>query len=108
MTSVSIYVITTPIVLNVRQTQCFFKIYISEIKPESLEIKTEPELAQVSADQFHGECSLATTRMFFRKHSGLAVNREMMAEIEKIAGYERADSINTRIAMLLPPRHLGF
>lgn len=84
---------------------------------------------QVSADQFEGKRSLATTRMFlfdicermfarrdpvmaerFRealrnakdRETMLAASREMLEEIEKIAGHERADSISERIAMLLP------
>ncbi len=32
----------------------------------------------------------------------LAASRQMLEEIEKIAGHERADSISERIAMLLP------
>lgn len=104
--------------------------YLSEIEPEIFALDAEPEPIKVSADQFQGKRSLATTRMFLfdicermfsRKNTGLAisfrdalrnardresmlaVSREMMAEIEKIAGYERADSISARIAMLLPP-----
>ena len=84
---------------------------------------------QVSADSFEGKRSLATTRMFlfdmgermfarrnpalaeqFReglrnakdRESMLAVSREMMVQIEAVAGHERADSIAERIAMLLP------
>ena len=82
-----------------------------------------------SADSFEGKRSLATTRMFlfdicermfarrapllaeqFRealrnakdRETMLAVSRDMLAEIEKAAGPERADSISGRIAMLLP------
>lgn len=91
-----------------------------------------PETTQavkVSADQFEGKRSLATTRMFlfdicermfarrnpemaelFReslrnakdRDTMLAVSREMIGEIETIAGHERADSISERLAMLLP------
>jgi len=84
---------------------------------------------QVAADQFEGKRSLATTRMFlfdicermfarrdpvmaerFRealrnakdRESMLTASRDMIEEIEKIAGHERADSISERIAMLLP------
>lgn len=84
---------------------------------------------QVSADQFEGKRSLATTRMFlfdicermfarrnpqmaerFRealrnakdRETMLTASREMIEQIEKIAGHERADSISERIAMLLP------
>lgn len=82
------------------------------------------------ADTFEGKRSLATTRMFlfdmgermfarrapgraahFRealrqardRDSMLAVARDMLAEIEELAGHERADSLAERIAMLLPP-----
>ena len=88
-----------------------------------------PALAS-AADSFEGKRSLATTRMFlfdicermfarrdplmagmFRealraakdRDSMLAAGRDMLAEIEKAAGPERADSISERIAMLLPP-----
>ncbi|CAN5405563.1 hypothetical protein BH10PSE16_BH10PSE16_20200 [soil metagenome] len=91
-----------------------------------------PKTAQalkVSADQFEGKRSLATTRMFlfdicermfarrnpamaerFRealrnakdRQTMLAVSRDMIDEIEKVAGHERADSISERLAMLLP------
>jgi hypothetical protein len=84
---------------------------------------------QVSADPFEGKRSLATTRMFlfdicermfarrdpvmaerFRealrnardRETMLTASREMLEEIEKIAGHERADSLSERIAMLLP------
>lgn len=82
-----------------------------------------------SADAFEGKRSLATTRMFlfdlcermfarrspvmaesFRqalrhakdRETMLAVSRDMIEEIEKVAGHERADSISERLAMLLP------
>lgn len=88
-----------------------------------------PMSAPQSADQFEGKRSLATARMFlfdlvermftrrapemaekFRealrnardRESMLTAAREMIAEIEAIAGHERADSISERIAMLLP------
>ena len=88
---------------------------------------TQP--VQVSADTFEGKRSLATTRMFLfdmcermfaRRNPALAeafreglrnakdrvsmltVSREMMVQIEAVAGHERADSIAERIAMLLP------
>lgn len=84
----------------------------------------------VAADSFDGKRSLATTRMFLfdicermfarrdpalaerfrealrqaRDRDGmLAAGRDMIAEIEKVAGHERADSISERVAMLLPP-----
>jgi hypothetical protein len=86
--------------------------------------------APPSADAFEGKRSLATTRMFlfdicermfarrdpamaehFRealrqardRDRMLTAGREMIAEIERVAGPERADSISERIAMLLPP-----
>lgn len=88
-----------------------------------------PPPAPVAADRFEGKRSLATTRMFlfdlcermfarrdpaqaerFRemlrrsrdRASMLAASREILAEVERIAGGERADSIGERIAMLLP------
>jgi hypothetical protein len=91
---------------------------------------TSPAAPPPSADAFEGKRSLATTRMFlfdicermfvrrdpalatrFRdalreardRESMLAASREMIVEIERIAGHERADSISERIAMLLPP-----
>ncbi len=89
---------------------------------------------QHATDQFEGKRSLATTRMFlfdlgermftrrdpvlaeqFRENlrnakdrqSMLTAGREMLAEIERIAGYERADAISERIAMLLPEEDLS-
>ena len=83
-----------------------------------------------AADAFEGKRSLATTRMFLfdicermfarrdpalaerlrealrnakDRDAMLAESRLMLEEIEKIAGFERADSIAERIAMLLPP-----
>ncbi len=87
------------------------------------------QTAAVSADSFEGKRSLATVRMFlfdisermfsrrapelaiqFRealrnakdRESMLAVSREMLGEVERIAGADRADSISERLAMLLP------
>jgi hypothetical protein len=87
------------------------------------------QVTKVSADQFEGKRSLATTRMFlfdicermfarrnpqlaelFRealrqakdRDTMLAVSRDMIGEIEIVAGHERADSISERLAMLLP------
>jgi hypothetical protein len=104
----------------------------SKPTPAQLQNFPSPETTQaiqVSADQFEGKRSLATTRMFlfdicermfarrdpvmaerFRealrnakdRETMLAASREMIEEIEKIAGHERADSISERIAMLLP------
>ena len=99
--------------------------------PAPLEVPTQPAamIAPQSTDQCEGKRSLATARMFlfdlvermftrrspelaeqFRealrnardRDSMLAAAREMIAEIEAIAGHERADSISERIAMLLP------
>ena len=83
----------------------------------------------VSVDLFEGKRSMATTRMFlfdicdrlfarrdpvladrFREALRQAKDREtmldaarvMIAEIEAVAGHERADSISERIAMLMP------
>jgi hypothetical protein len=95
-----------------------------------LEANPKPTQPSVAADAFNGKRSLATTRMFlfdicermfvkrapeqaehFRealrdardKESMLAVGHLLIAEIEQLAGKERADSIAERIAMLLPP-----
>lgn len=92
--------------------------------------KAEPEQpVAAAADRFDGKRSLATTRMFlfdicermfarrnpagaerFRealrcakdREAMLSVSRDIIEEIEKIAGHERADSISERLAMLLP------
>lgn len=91
---------------------------------------TEAVTPALSADNFEGKRSLATTRMFlfdicermfvrrdperaeaFRealrnakdRESMLAAARDMISAVEDIAGHERADSISERIAMLLPP-----
>lgn len=83
-----------------------------------------------AADAFEGKRSLATTRMFLfdicermfarrdpalaerlrealrnakDRDAMLAESRLMLEEIEKVAGFERADSVAERIAMLLPP-----
>lgn len=106
------------------------------LTPAQLQNFPSPETTQaiqVAADQFEGKRSLATTRMFlfdicermfarrnpemaerFRealrnakdRETMLTASREMLEEIEKIAGHERADSISERIAMLLP-QHLA-
>ncbi|ROZ77167.1 hypothetical protein [Ramlibacter sp. WS9] len=97
--------------------------------PEPEVAAPSPPAPVGSADGFEGRRSLATTRMFlfdicermfarrdpaqaerFRealrdakdRESMLAAGREMIAEIERVAGHERADSISERIAMLLP------
>lgn len=89
------------------------------------------QVIQVSADNFEGKRSLATTRMFLfdicermfvrklpakanlyrdqlraakDRESMLAVAREMINDIEEIAGHDRADGISERIASLLPPQ----
>lgn len=91
--------------------------------------KAAPAASAVSADQFDGKRSLATTRMFLfdicermfsQRHPELAerfrealrnardreamliASRGMIEAIGEIAGHERADSISERIAMLLP------
>lgn len=92
--------------------------------------KEEPGNSGRGSDSFEGKRSLATTRMFLfdvcermfaRRDPELALrireglrqardreamldeSRRMLDEIEKIAGFARADSISERIAMLLPP-----
>jgi hypothetical protein len=112
-------------------------------KPPSVDTERRPPpprqpapqaAARVSADQFEGKRSLATTRMFLfdicermfaRKNPELAgmfrealrdardretmlsTARRMIEEIEKVTGSERADSISERIAMLLPDEQLA-
>ncbi len=88
-----------------------------------------PAPPPASVDTFEGRRSLATTRMFlfdicermfsrrapdmaeqFRealrsakdRETMLAVSRDMIEEIEHVAGHARADSISERIAALLP------
>lgn len=108
------------------------KIALIQPSAQQQQDSSSPETEQttkVSADQFEGKRSLATTRMFlfdicermfsrrnpdmaeiFRealrnakdRDTMLAVSREMIGEIEVIAGHERADSISERLAMLLP------
>ncbi|XAH21082.1 hypothetical protein AAFF27_13665 [Xylophilus sp. GW821-FHT01B05] len=83
-----------------------------------------------AADDFGGKRSLATTRMFLfdicermfvrrlpdkaehyrealrqarDRDTMLAVAREIVADVEALAGTERADGLSERIAMLLPP-----
>jgi len=90
---------------------------------------TEPAASKGSVDAFSGPRSLASARMFlfdlsermfaprdkalalhFRdalreaRDAGamLAVSREMLVAIERIAGAERADAISERLAKLLP------
>ena len=105
---------------------------VTATSAEQHQIFSSPDTSQaiqVAADQFEGKRSLATTRMFlfdicermfaqrnpemaegFRealrnakdRETMLAASRQMLEEIEKIAGHERVDSISERIAMLLP------
>ena len=90
----------------------------------------EPPPAAASADHFDGKRSLATTRMFLfdicermfvrrdprfaqqmrdalrearDREAMLAIAALMLAEVEKSAGAERAESLRGRIARLLPP-----
>lgn len=85
---------------------------------------------KLSSDNFEGKRSLATTRMFlfdicermfvrkapalanqFRdqlreardRESMVAVARDIIVQVEEIAGSERADGLSERIAMMLPP-----
>lgn len=102
---------------------------VQQARQEHLLSLESTQAIKVSADQFEGKRSLATTRMFlfdlcermfarrnpemaelFRealrhakdRDTMLVVSREMIEEIEAIAGHERADSISERLAMLLP------
>jgi hypothetical protein len=83
-----------------------------------------------SADSFEGKRSLATTRMFLfdivermfvrkmpelannlrdqlrearDRESMLLVSREIILNVEEIAGPDRADGLSERLAMMLPP-----
>ena len=60
---------------------------------ERMFTRRAPELA----DKFRESLRNARDR-----ESMMSAAREMIAEIEAIAGHERADSISERIAMLLP------
>lgn len=88
------------------------------------------EAAKPSGDNFEGKRSLATTRMFLfdicermfvrkmpalaahyrdqlrearDRESMMAIARDIILNVEEIAGPERADGLSERIAMLLPP-----
>lgn len=96
--------------------------------PDSVRQGSSAEI-HAAADPFIGRRSLATTRMFLfdicermfsrvapedatcyraalrdakDRHSVMSVARAMIAEVELIAGHERADSPSERIAMLMP------
>lgn len=97
---------------------------------QAIEPAIAPAAPRSSCDNFDGKRSLATTRMFlfdlcermfanktpalaeqFRdqlreagdRASMLLIARAMIAQVEAIAGPERADGLSERIAMLLPP-----
>lgn len=88
------------------------------------------EALKTSADNFEGKSSLATTRMFLfdivermfvrkmpelanhlrdqlraakDRESMLAIARDIIINVEKIAGPDRADGLSERLAMILPP-----
>lgn len=96
-------------------------------------VSTAPAPQPVHGEQFSGARSLASARMFLFDMSErlfaprdkamanryrealreardpsamLAVSRAMIADVEAIAGAERADSISERLAKLLPPELL--
>lgn len=102
--------------------------YLAEEAPEA-PARPRPAPLQVSADTFSGPRSLASARMFlfdlsdrmfaardraladrFRhalreaRDAGamLAVGRDMLAEVERVAGPGRAESIAVRLAKILP------
>jgi hypothetical protein len=104
--------------------------YLHRSQPAAPALAPPPVQSAPAADVFDGKRSLATTRMFlfdlcermfvrrdpilagqFRellreardRDSMLTVAAEMLGEIEKIAGSERAASIRERIDKLLPP-----
>lgn len=88
------------------------------------------EAAKPSSDNFEGKRSLATTRMFLfdicermfvrkmpalaahyrdqlrearDRESMMAIARDIILNVEEIAGPDRADGLSERLAMLLPP-----
>ncbi|SFU29436.1 hypothetical protein SAMN05216350_101156 [Polaromonas sp. YR568] len=88
------------------------------------------EPAQAGSDNFEGKRSLATTRMFLfdicermfvrkmpalathyrdqlrearSREAMMAIARDIILNVEEIAGPDRADGLSERIAMLLPP-----
>lgn len=110
--------------------------YLVAVQPAQPQAAVPPQIAGSGqgADAFEGKRSLATTRMFLfdicerlfarrdpalaerlrealrnakDRDAMLAQSRLMLEEIEKAAGFERADSIAERIAMLLPPETAG-
>ncbi len=103
---------------------------VSEKSATKSAISSPHHAPTVAADQFEGRRSLATTRMFlfdisermfarqspqlalqFRddlrnakdRESMMEVSRQMLSEVERVAGAARADSISERLAMMLPP-----
>lgn len=119
-----------PIVLDLVRRGYLKSAVRATVAPAPPPVHAPPALRATAADPFEGKRSLATTRMFlfdicermfarrdpalaeqFRealrnakdRESMLAAGRDMLGEIEKAAGPERADSISQRIAMLLPP-----
>ncbi len=102
---------------------------VQQQTPQHLLSPETTQTSNSSADQFEGKRSLATTRMFLfdicermfsrrdpemaehlrealrsakNRDTMLAVSRDMIEQIEIVAGHERADSISERLAMLLP------
>jgi hypothetical protein len=88
------------------------------------------ETLKTSADNFEGKRSLATTRMFLfdivermftrkmpelanhyrdqlrgakDRESMLEIARDIIINVEEIAGPDRADGLSERLAMILPP-----
>ena len=60
---------------------------------ERMFARRNPEMAELFREALRNAKDRATM---------LAVSREMIGEIETVAGSERADSISERLAMLLP------
>lgn len=60
---------------------------------ERMFTRTNPELAEVFRDALRDAKD---------RESMLKAGREMIAEIERVAGADRADSISERIALMLP------
>ncbi|MBC7649440.1 MAG: hypothetical protein H7197_10060 [Vitreoscilla sp.] len=108
---------------------------VANIEPASTGMDTVNRSVQAlaqSADSFEGKRSLATARMFLfdivermfvRKMPELAnhlrdglreardrpammcVARDIILNVEEIAGPDRADGLSERLAMMLPPEH---
>ena len=69
------------------------RIGMSEASVKRMFARRSPEKAEIFREALRNAKD---------RNTMLAVSREMIEEIEKVAGHERADSISERLAMLLP------